>query len=190
MFTSRAEYRLLLRQDNADERLMPLGAELGCVDEGLYQARRDMWSKRDELLAELRQTSIAPEDWHADAGGELRRRTKASDLLKRPGVGIRDVVEAGGLSVAPREVLVRAEADVKYEGFVAKQRDQIERLRRMEQTEIPQDMDYESIPGLLNESRAKLSAARPVTLGQASRISGVTPADISILMMHIPQANS
>jgi tRNA uridine 5-carboxymethylaminomethyl modification enzyme len=186
MFTSRAEYRLLLRQDNADERLMPFALKHGLIEQSLYNERKEVWEKRKKIKEALEEIKIDPETWDAiNNRTELKQKTTAAELLKRPQVSIGDVYKASGMDVPERELSVTVEADIKYEGFINKQQKEIGRLKKIEETRIPEDIDYDNIEGLLIESQGKLKKIRPITLGQASRISGVTPADISVLIMYI-----
>jgi tRNA uridine 5-carboxymethylaminomethyl modification enzyme len=185
MFTSRAEYRLILRQDNVDQRLMPIAHARGLLEEEVFERRRALWDKKAHLFRKLQESRIEPEQWND--GGEDRsitQKTSAYELLKRPQVCMGDL-KAFLSYEEDRDLLVGVEADVKYDGFVRKQQEQIEKQKRMEQTVIPTSIDYRQLPGLLTESSIKLQKIRPTTLGQAARISGVTPADIAILMMHI-----
>jgi tRNA uridine 5-carboxymethylaminomethyl modification enzyme len=183
MFTSRAEYRLLLRQDNADERLMALGARKGTVSRETYERRKAVWEESARVVELLRGATV-PRD-RQPAGVNWGQRPKALDLLRRPEVRLSDLLRVLGVERPGREIMLRVEADTKYEGFVRKQSENIRKLSTMEGAAIPESLDYDRVEGLLSESRAKLKKVRPSTVGQASRISGVTPADISILMMHI-----
>ncbi len=188
MFTSRAEYRLLLRQDNADERLMPLARQHGLIEESLYQQREKFWVERDECKKMLFAARITPESWeaaHKNIKTEIKQKIPAASLLKRPQVTIEDVFEILEIEQADRAQKITIEADIKYDGFIHKQKKEIERQKRIEETRLPFNIDYNSIQGLLTESRSKLNTIRPLTVGQASRISGVTPADVSVLIMHI-----
>jgi tRNA uridine 5-carboxymethylaminomethyl modification enzyme len=115
----------------------------------------------------------------------LKGAVSAEELLRRPQVNLEDIAAAMNMTTPDRDVSLTVQADIKYEGFVAKEKENVEKLRKLERTRIPDEIDYEKIDGLLSESRTKLARARPLTLGQASRISGVTPADISNLIMHI-----
>jgi len=188
MFTSRAEYRLLLRQDNADERLMPFAKRHGLIDDTLFRDREKAWQERESIKKRLFSTGISPERWNAarkNIKTELKRKIPAAELLKRPQVGLEDIFDVINEEKPSREQKVTIEADIKYEGFITKQKREIERQKRIEETPIPADIDYQSIEGLLTESRVKLNNIRPLTIGQASRISGVTPADVSVLIMNI-----
>ena len=184
MFTSRAEYRLLLRQDNVDERLMPLAAERGLVDRELLRNRQRLWEQRDRATQAIATASVIPERW---TGRPIRHKVSAMELLRRPDVTLDEIDGYLGVNerVSGRELRLRVEADVKYEGFVRKQERQIARLRKMEDAAIPVSVDYDTMVGLLTESRAKLKKIRPHTLGQASRVPGVTPADVSVLITHM-----
>lgn len=186
MFTSRAEYRLMLRQDNADERLMPLAAQRGLIEPRVYASRRKHWEAKADVRQWLGGIRITPQQWESmGKSSPLRTTTNAAELLCRPETTLSDIERMTGECVEGREKKLGVEADIKYSGFVEKQRREIQRLRKMENTLIPEDLDYAAVEGLLNESRAKLSQLRPRSIGQASRIPGITPADISILTMHI-----
>jgi tRNA uridine 5-carboxymethylaminomethyl modification enzyme len=172
MFTSRAEFRLLLRYDNADVRLTPLGRRLGLVND-------EAWARFEEKRRQISQVRRFLEETRRD-GAPLER------FLARPQVRIdeltNDYPELGRFS---KEALEAAETDVKYAGYIERQRVQVERMRRQEGQRIPRDIDYDAVAQLRFESREKLKLHRPETIGQASRIPGVNPADISILMMYL-----
>jgi tRNA uridine 5-carboxymethylaminomethyl modification enzyme len=188
MFTSRAEYRLILRQDNCDERLMPAAFRLGTVSAERYDERRRFWDRKREVTDALGGVKVTPEEYEGATGGVLGKAESARDLLRRPEVGIealaRGIAVIGNL-VTDRHLALGVESDIKYEGFVRKQTREIERIRRYEETKIPDDFSYDDVPGLLTESRQKFKKIRPSTLGAASRISGVTPADVSVLAMYV-----
>lgn len=171
MFTSRAEFRLRLRSDNADRRLAPLACELGLLDARHGQRVRD----KEERIARARQVLR-----------EERREGRALDAwLRRPEVGIEELVSgvSGLESLAlTAEELSEVEAEVKYEGYIARQDREVERLQRMEAKRIPQELDYAGVTGLSSEARERLSARQPLTLGEASRLAGVTPADVNLLL--------
>ncbi|MDR0305707.1 MAG: tRNA uridine-5-carboxymethylaminomethyl(34) synthesis enzyme MnmG [Chitinispirillales bacterium] len=200
MFTSRAEHRLLLRQDNCDERLMPLAYKLGTVTQGEYDERQRFWDKKRSIIEWLYSIKISPEAFYMATGGNIQKNEIAGDLLKRPEVGFEEILkgvarnvpvinEAEDIPQTDRFLTLGIESDIKYEGFVRKQFNEIEKLRRFEDTKIPVGFCYDDIPGLLTESREKLIKISPDTLGKASRIGGVTPADISVLAMYLMKKN-
>src|SRR5947208_2550316 len=198
MFTSRAEYRLLLRDDNADLRLTPLGRALGLVDDerwALFEAKREAADREVDRLTRLRLTPASvPAEWARRVlGAPLARDTSAFELLRRPGVTYESLIEVAGPPTWPRALDDRvpaqgpAEVEVRarYSGYIERQQEDIERSRSHEAMALPADLDYASLTGLSHEVRQKLSAARPATLGQAGRIPGVTPAAVSILLVHL-----
>jgi tRNA uridine 5-carboxymethylaminomethyl modification enzyme len=205
MFTSRAEYRLSLREDNADLRLTPMGRELGCVDD----ARWDKFCrKRDAVAREverLKSTWVNPRIvLAAEAarvlGEPLEREYTLSNLLKRPGVSYRALSSlrsmdgtslgppGGAESVAP-DVADQVETSIKYAGYIARQDEEVAKQASHETSRLPDSLDYDAVRGLSIEVRQKLKAQRPGTVGQASRISGVTPAAISLLLVHLKRIN-
>jgi len=191
MMTSRAEYRLLLRHDNADRRLTELGYAIGLVDAERYDAYMRKVDAIEKELTRLRETVLAPAQ---DVNEYLERLNSTAlksgitlyDLLKRPEISYGDIHQ---LSPAPNEVppevAEQVEIEARYEGYIRKQVQQAQRAARMENTPLPAGMDYARIEGLRLEARQKLNEMRPMTLGQASRISGVSPADIAVLMIYL-----
>jgi tRNA uridine 5-carboxymethylaminomethyl modification enzyme len=187
MLTSRCEHRLLLRFDNADRRLSPVARQLGLLDDFQWQTLTERWRRMDEERKRLAETYIYPtpglNDFLLSVGtSPVEEPVTLESLLKRPEVSYGHIAELS----PPREPAIgdlgeRIEIEVKYEGYIERERRSCERMERLDGVNIPDDIDYSSIPGLLSESRQKLSSIRPRTLGQASRISGVTPADIQIL---------
>jgi tRNA uridine 5-carboxymethylaminomethyl modification enzyme len=202
MFTSRAEYRLSLREDNADLRLTEIGRGLGCVDDARWEA---FCRKRDTIEAELqrlRDTSVnprklPPEQATAVLGQPIERDHTLADLLARPevryaalmtvaGPGVTERAEALGLdALRATEVVEQIEIQCKYAGYITRQQAEVARASRHEDLAIPPGFDYSQVRGLSNEVRGKLSAQRPETVGQASRISGVTPAAVSLLLVYL-----
>ncbi|HET6603732.1 MAG TPA: tRNA uridine-5-carboxymethylaminomethyl(34) synthesis enzyme MnmG [Xanthomonadaceae bacterium] len=192
MFTSRAEYRLQLREDNADLRLTPTGRELGLVADARWSAFERKREAIERERTRLAATWAAPgnalgRDLHDALGVELTRETSALDLLRRPELGYRALMRVPGIGpgVDDARVAEQVEVGVKYAGYLDRQRQEIERQRRNEDTAIPGDFQYASVRGLSAEVTQKLQASRPQTVGQAQRIAGVTPAAISLLLVHL-----
>jgi len=198
MFTSRAEYRLSLREDNADTRLTECGRKLGCVDDHRWNAFARKRDRLDREVERLRSTWVNPRILgEADAirvlGKRLEREHTLADLLKRPEVRYEDLTtlkrpngdELGGPAVTERAVAEQVEITIKYSGYISRQLDEIAKHEASASTRIPTSIDYEAVRGLSTEVRQKLVAARPETVGQAARISGVTPAAISLLLVHL-----
>jgi len=192
MFTSRAEYRLSLREDNADLRLTETGRKLGLVDDGRWQAFSE---KREAIAREqdrLKSTWVNPKMLPAAEakrvlGQEIEREYTLADLLRRPDVTYDALMTlpGAGSGVADRQVAEQIEVQAKYHGYIERQRDEIERNEQHENARLPADIDYRKLRGLSVEVQQKLNAHRPETVGQAARISGVTPAAISILLVHL-----
>ena len=190
MFTSRAEYRLILREDNADLRLTEQGRALGLVDDARWAA---FCAKREGIEREeqrLKATWVRSGTPQAEAlanrfGSALTREYNLLNLLTRPEIDYAGLIEAVGGEAAEPQVAEQVEIKTKYAGYIDRQQDEIDRLRASEATRLPADLDYGSISGLSKEIQHKLGQARPETLGQASRIPGVTPAAVSLLMIHL-----
>ncbi|MGB1951368.1 MAG: tRNA uridine-5-carboxymethylaminomethyl(34) synthesis enzyme MnmG [Marinobacter sp.] len=190
MFTSRAEYRLILREDNADLRLTETGRKLGLVNDDRWQKFN---TKREAIAGErsrLESTRIHPDtDAGERANGFLKqpltRDQSLAELLRRPEIGYRHIADIGAAHAEDPVVADQVEIEIKYEGYISRQTDEIERLRRNEHTALPLDLDYDAIGGLSNEIKQKLKTVRPETVAQASRIQGVTPAAVSQLLVHL-----
>jgi tRNA uridine 5-carboxymethylaminomethyl modification enzyme len=199
MFTSRAEYRLLLREDNADLRLTPVGRRLGIVDDERW---RQFEMKRDAVSAEqqrldsivVRPDSLASHD-AAILGSELRRECRAAELLRRPEIGYADVRALSFVGDGPwrgsmcdedvAQVELQLEVQARYAGYIERQQREIEKHARQRHLPLPADLDYAAVCGLSTEARQRLEAARPETLGHASRLEGVTPSTVSLLLIHL-----
>jgi tRNA uridine 5-carboxymethylaminomethyl modification enzyme len=192
MFTSRAEYRLMLREDNADLRLTQQGRELGLVGEARWRVfcekRQAIERERARLESlRVRPADLSPQEQMRVFGDVLQREYSAFDLLKRPEVSYGALVSLPGVAPGVAEPSVREQIEIqaRYHGYIARQMEDIERTRANEALRLPDDLDYTKVRGLASEVREKLSRHRPATLGQASRISGVTPAAISLLLVHL-----
>jgi len=193
LLTSRAEYRLLLRHDNADLRLTELGYRIGLISEERYRAflaKKEAIEREKKRLQTviIKPTPEVQEVIRQAGGSELKDGIRAADLLRRPEMTyehIRKLAPADE-DIAP-EVAEQVEIQIKYEGYIQKSLQEVERLKKMENKKIPEDIDYDAIQGLATEARQKLKQVRPLSIAQASRISGVNPADISILLVYLEQ---
>ncbi|HWL64204.1 MAG TPA: tRNA uridine-5-carboxymethylaminomethyl(34) synthesis enzyme MnmG [Steroidobacteraceae bacterium] len=203
MFTSRAEYRLLLREDNADARLTPLGRELGLVDDERWRFFNDKYEaiarEASRLESTLLRAAVVPAEWQQRVlGTPLTRDLPAFELLRRPEVDYATLVEVAGAApdaaalddrIAAQRV-VELEVRARYAGYIERQHDEIERAREHESAPLPGDLDYAQVSGLSNEVRQRLAEVRPLTLGQAARVPGVTPAAVSLLMIHMKRGRA
>ncbi|OPX55686.1 tRNA uridine 5-carboxymethylaminomethyl modification enzyme [Oceanospirillum multiglobuliferum] len=190
MFTSRAEYRLILREDNADLRLTEKGRELGLIDDLRWAAFSRKKEQIEAETARLASTWIQAGSAQAQqvvdkTGHVISREYSLMDLLKRPELEYQDVASLKGEAVSDPQVAEQVQIQVKYAGYITRQQEEIDKLRRHENTKLPDDLDYAHIDGMSNEIRQKLSQARPETLAAAGRIPGVTPAAVSLLLIHI-----
>ena len=191
MFTSRAEYRLILREDNADRRLAPIGERLGLLDVRAGERVRSKTTRVAGEIARLRATLIpANETVNAQLAehesAPISQSTRALEMLKRPELSYGEVLQMASLAdPLDLDEAAELEIDVKYHGYVQRQSEAIERFRRLEETTIPEWVDFHRVRGLSTEVRERLSASRPHSLGQAARMPGITPAAVSILAVHI-----
>jgi tRNA uridine 5-carboxymethylaminomethyl modification enzyme len=193
MFTSRAEHRLLLREDNADLRLTETGRRLGLVDDerwACFSEKRELIEREQQRL---RQCFVHPGTAAADRlerrlGKPLAREYSFAELLKRPELDYATIAELDGAGITHEQAAQQVEIQARYAGYIDRQVLEIERLRRFETLSLPAEFDFAAVSGLSNEVRGKLAEARPATLGQASRIPGVTPAAISLLLVHLKRS--
>ncbi|QPC47927.1 tRNA uridine-5-carboxymethylaminomethyl(34) synthesis enzyme MnmG [Mangrovibacillus cuniculi] len=193
LLTSRAEYRLLLRHDNADLRLTDIGHEMGLVKEDRYERFMEKKQHIADEMDRLKQTQLKPTEELQSiirevGGSELKDGIKAADLLRRPEMSYAHIERVSPSHVEISEdVKEQVEIQLKYEGYIEKSLQQVEKLQKMESKRIPENIDYDDINGLASEARQKLKEVRPLSIAQASRIAGVNPADISILLVYIEQ---
>jgi tRNA uridine 5-carboxymethylaminomethyl modification enzyme len=192
MFTSRAEYRLLLREDNADRRLTPIAYEFGMIDEHRWASFNRKMEAVEKESSRLKDTWIAPaklKEGEAESilGTAMSKEQRLEELLRRPEVDYRKLSQITGFGEAVTDpaVIEQVEIDVKYAGYLQRMNDEVEKLKRAEETKIPDSLDIDAINGLSNEVKQKLKQHRPSTLGQAGRIQGITPAAISLLLVHL-----
>lgn len=192
LLTSRAEYRLLLRHDNADMRLTEIGHQIGMISEERYarflEKKRLIEEERNRLSGIIIKTEPHVLELMDEVGSVMKEAQRASDLLKRPEIKyslLEKIVPAD--KELPADVKEQVEIQTKYEGYIAKSMQQVERMKRMEDKKIPDTINYDDVSGLATEAREKLKKVRPLSVGQASRISGVNPADVSILLVFIEQ---
>lgn len=194
MFTSRAEYRILLRQDNADIRLTPLAHAIGMVSDGELKRVHDKMEGAERIQKELSKIGVSPDRVNSvlqqQDSAPIKQQVKLSSLLTRPHI---DILLLAGVSEELREFLIRydreiieqAEIQLKYEGYISREQDVADKLNRLDDVKIPEDLDYTKLGSLSSESVEKLSSIRPATIGQASRISGVSPSDVNVLLIYI-----
>lgn len=194
MMTSRSEYRLVLRQDNADQRLTPIGHKLGLISDARYERLMEKIRLTDEEIHRVKTTNIAPSDslnvfLESKGTSILTTGCKLADLIRRPQLNYDDIAAFDkNRPVLPDDVCEQVDLQIKYEGYISKQLDQIELMRRFENVKLPENTDYSQVRGLRLEAAEKLNKLQPFSLGQASRISGVSPADVSLLSVWLQKS--
>ena len=195
MFTSRAEYRILLRQDNADERLTQKAFDIGLASEERLKRMNDKYSKSRSFIDYLEQESVTPEQINnvieEREGTPLKQSNKMATVISRPELKLKDFYSIPKIekyieeNQLDEEELEQVEVQIKYKGYIKKEKNNADKLTRLENLKIPVSIDYHKLGSMTIEARQKLSAIKPETVAQASRISGVSPADISVLLIHM-----
>jgi tRNA uridine 5-carboxymethylaminomethyl modification enzyme len=196
MMTSRSEYRLLLRQDNADRRLTPIGRRVGLIGDGRWERYLEKQEAIDREVARLRKTVLSPREevnacLAANGSAPISSGARLADLLRRPELSYAALAPIDPDRPAlPRAVAETAEIEIRYEGYIRRELDEVARFEKLESRRLPDDLDYRAVRGLRLEAAEKLARIRPLSIGQASRISGVSPADISVLLVWLGASRS
>ena len=196
MFTSRAEYRILLRQDNADIRLSEKSYDLGFLENDKLKQVKEKIEMTNKLMRFTKKLSVSPEEINdilkTKSGGQIKQKVKAPSVISRPNIGINDVVKNNkklkqfiNENLISEGALEQVEIDIKYSGYINREKENADKLKRLEYVKIPENIDYFKFSSLSNESKEKLNEVRPVDIGQAARISGIKPSDVSILLIYL-----
>lgn len=192
MMTSRSEYRLVLRQDNADSRLTPIGHEIGLISDERYNKYLEKEKMIEDEIKRLSKINLTPNETlnsllAEKSSAAVKSGLNACDFIKRPELSYEDLHRVTDMPVLPAAVTEQVEIRIKYDGYIKRQQAQIEQMQRLEKKLMPEDINYSEISGLRLEARQKLDKIRPASLGQASRISGVSPSDIAVLLIYLQQ---
>ena len=196
MFTSRAEYRILLRQDNADIRLSKRSYDLGLLDKDKFEQVGEKIEMTKKLMSFTKKLSVSPDEMNCvlekKSGGSIKQKVKAPTVISRPNIGLYDVIDNSfklrnyiKKNNISKDAIEQVEIDIKYSGYINREKENADKLKRLEYVKIPDDINYFKFSSLSNESKEKLNEIKPINIGQAARISGVKPSDISILLIYL-----